>query len=709
MRTSRESPLNTLKTLMTLPDDIRDEIIDLLMRGENVPLEYQRFLFPPERREYELVYGGKEREADILADTMAVPLQPVRTFGAVTSDANDWRNLLIFGDNLQAMKTLLEHKKRGTLKNADGTVGVRLVYIDPPFATKQEFRGTQEQKAYQDKLAGSQFLEFLRKRFILIRELPADDGSLFLHLDWRKGHHAKIIADEVFKENCFTGEVIWKRSTAHAQKQSFGIVHDTIYHYRKTVSQFVWNPQFETHTEAHINKYYKKIDGEGRRYTLGDLTAEGPGPSRVFFGKEIAPPLGTHWRYGQDNIDKLCEQGLIVMTANDRPRYKRYLDTLDGSVIGSLWGDIPPVNSQAGEDTRYPTQKPENLLRRIIESSSNEGDIVLDAFAGSGTTPAVAEKLGRRWIALDSGKFAIHTIQKRMLGLKSEIGNKGKSFTPKPFDLCNAGLYDFATLKTLPWKDWRFFALALFECRDEPHVVNGLSLDGKRRGASVLVFNHEERPGQRVDEEFVQNIHEIVGGRVGDEFCIVAPKAVFDFQQDYLEMDGVRYYALRIPYSFISELHRRSFSALKQPSSEADVNGLVDSYGFDFIVRPTFAFETGLIPHGKGLFTEAYLKITQFQSHSKIKGEVTGDGKEALSMLMLDLNYDGEVFDFDAVFYAHQLAAADWTARFPEENLGEKMMAVFIDIHGNEAQEVIGRELFAPAIDRIEAETSEKE
>ncbi|MDX1931675.1 MAG: hypothetical protein SFU56_03640 [Capsulimonadales bacterium] len=124
---------------MTLPDDIRDEIVDLLMRGEDVPLEYQRFLFPPERREYELVYGGKEREADILADTMAVPLQPVRTFGAATPDATDWRNLLIFGDNLQAMKTLLTMKKRGALKNADGSEGVRRVYIDPPFASKQEF------------------------------------------------------------------------------------------------------------------------------------------------------------------------------------------------------------------------------------------------------------------------------------------------------------------------------------------------------------------------------------------------------------------------------------------------------------------------------------------------------------------------------------------------------------------------------------------
>ncbi len=183
---------------------------------------------------------------------MAVPLQAERTFG---KNGVEWHNKLIFGDNLQVMKTLLEQKKAGTLCNADGTLGVRLIYIDPPFATKQEFRGTQDQKAYQDKVAGAQFLEFLRKRLVLLKELLSDDGSLFLHMDWRKGHHAKLIWDEIFGENCFVGEIIWKRATAHAQKQSFGIVHDTIYHYRKNASSFVWNPQFDAHTQEHIDKY----------------------------------------------------------------------------------------------------------------------------------------------------------------------------------------------------------------------------------------------------------------------------------------------------------------------------------------------------------------------------------------------------------------------------------------------------------------------
>lgn len=164
----------------------KQELIRLLQAGEEISPEWARVLFPPEKREYELVYHGKDREEDIIADTLAVPLQPVRTFGK--NGGNGWQNMLIFGDNLQVMKTLLEMKKAGKLCNADGTSGVRLVYIDPPFATKQEFEGGQDQKAYRDKIIGVEFLEFLRSRLIFMRELLADNGHIFVHVDYRKGH-----------------------------------------------------------------------------------------------------------------------------------------------------------------------------------------------------------------------------------------------------------------------------------------------------------------------------------------------------------------------------------------------------------------------------------------------------------------------------------------------------------------------------------------
>ncbi len=164
----------------------RQELMRLLEKAEELSPEWARILFPPEKREYELVYHGKDRAEDILADTLAVPLQPVRTYG---KNGAEWHNMLILCDNLQGVKTLLEMKKAGKLCNADGTPGVQVVYIDPPFATKQEFTGTQDQKAYQDKIVGVEFLDFLRSRLILLRELLADTGHLFVHVDYRKGHY----------------------------------------------------------------------------------------------------------------------------------------------------------------------------------------------------------------------------------------------------------------------------------------------------------------------------------------------------------------------------------------------------------------------------------------------------------------------------------------------------------------------------------------
>ncbi len=169
--------------------------LKLVETGEELPAEWAREFFPPERREYELVYNGKATEEQILADTMAVPLQPVSTFGR---NGIDWHNQLIFGDNLQALKMLLKMKEDGELVNADGTPGVRLIYIDPPFSTRRDFKGSQDQKAYQDKIAGADFLEFLRKRFVLLKSLLSDDGSIYVHFDQKKGHYAKVLMDEIF-------------------------------------------------------------------------------------------------------------------------------------------------------------------------------------------------------------------------------------------------------------------------------------------------------------------------------------------------------------------------------------------------------------------------------------------------------------------------------------------------------------------------------
>lgn len=672
-------------------DEQRQELIRLLQHEEDISPEWARILFPPEKREYELVYYGKAREEDIIADTLAVPLQPVRTFGG---NGVDWHNMLVFGDNLQAMKTLLEMKKEGRLCNADGTPGVRLVYIDPPFATKEEFRGTEDQKAYQDKISGAVFLEFLRKRLLLIRELLADQASVYIHLDTRKVHYIKTLMDEILGEGRFKNEIIWKRTSAHSDSSTFANVHDTILFYAGSDAMF--SPQYVPYTETYTAERYKHVDGKGRRFADDNLIGTGlKGGGYVYEWKGV----NKNWRCPIETMKQYESQDRLYYTKQGVARIKRYLDELPGMSPLDLWIDIYPVNSQADERMDYPTQKPESLMARIIASSSNQGDIVLDAFPGSGTTCAVAEKLGRRWIGIDCGKLAIYTMQKRMLNLRKEIGNKGAKLDPKPFTLYNAGLYDFSKLKELAWDDWRFFALQLFQCRDERHRVNGIDFDGYRQGASVLVFNHMDKKhkGARITEETIEEIHEVVGSWVGSKVFIIAPALTFDFQQDYINFGKVRYYALRIPYSIIHELHRREFTALKQPSDEMAVNDTVEAVGFDFIRTPELKYKTGR-EKAKGDSAEyGYIKIEIFKSDAIVREPFKKRGNlETLSMVMVDFDYDekSKVFDFDEIYYADEIGKAEWKVRFRVNQLGRKMMIAFLDIYGNEARVLIDRTEF---------------
>ena len=655
--------------------------LKLVETGEELPAEWAREFFPPERREYELVYNGKETEEQILADAMAVPFQPVSTFG---QNGVDWHNQLIFGDNLQAMKMLLKMKEDGGLVNADGSPGVRLIYIDPPFSTRRDFNGSQDQKAYQDKIAGAAFIEFLRKRLVLLKELLSNDGSIYVHLDQRKGHYAKVILDEIFGENFFTNEIIWKRTFSHGDTgqgaQHLGRLHDVILFYKKS-NETVVSSIYTPYSEKYLEDFYKYTDKDGRRYRLVTMT----GPGGAAKGNPFYTVMGVtrYWMYSEKKMHELIRNGEIVQTKPGTvPQRKKYLDTAKGVSLQDIWIDIAPVQGAALERFDYPTQKPEALMERIIKTSSNEGDIVLDAFAGSGTTSAVAEKLKRRWIAIDCGKLAIYTIQKRMLNLRKNIGNTGTPLTAKPFTLYNAGLYDFETLRQLPWESWRFFALKLFECKDEPHKIAGFQMDGKRQGSSVHVFNHFNNKAG-VSRETIADIHTSIGKAVGDRCFIIAPRGAFLFQEDFIEMDGVRYYALRIPYSYINELHRREFSALTQPSDEMAVNETVEAVGFDFIQPPVVELE---IKEKKGTVSA---KIKKFESRARLRGKEKISKHDALSMVMVDYDYNGKVFDLDKVFYAGELKENGWTINLSLKDIKGKVMLVFLDIYGNESRRII--------------------
>ncbi|MCG2757275.1 MAG: site-specific DNA-methyltransferase [Desulfobacteraceae bacterium] len=585
------------------------------------------------------MYAGKEREEDILADTMAVPLQPIKTFG---KNGDDWTNKLIFGDNLQVMKSLLDDP------NVKGRV--KLIYIDPPFATKQEFRGSQDQKAYQDKIVGAKFIEFLRKRLVFLKELLAADGSIYVHLDWKKAHYAKTIMDEIFLEQRFRREIIWTLSGVAGFKSlvnSFVRGHDTIFYYSKT-ENVVFNKEYLPYNESQLRRFTKK-DKYGRHYK----------------------PITKTKRI--------------------------YLDEAKGVPISDVWTDIASFQTvvNSPEITSYPTQKPEKLIERIIKASSNDGDIVLDAFAGSGTTLAVAEKLGLRWIGIDCGKLAIYTMQKRLLNLKSEIGNKGKKLKPKPFTLYHAGLYDFSKLKQLPWKDWRLFALHLFNCRDSKHTVSGIELDGYRGRSDVLVFNYQQDGGVVLDYGFIDDLHAMLGSKVGKQFFIIAPAASVMFLEDYIEKGSVRYYILRIPYSIINELHNRDFEAIKQPIDESQVNDTVDAVGFDFIRAPKVNCKYSMEKPKNQLVEYAAIKISTFKSEAMLKGASQLENRESLSMIMVDFNYDGDIFNLDKVYYASEIEKNSWKVYLPVEEIKGQMMIIYLDIYGNEYREIKGIEDFS--------------
>ena len=619
-------------------DAERKQIIAILKRGEMLSSDWSATLFPNQKRECELVYDGKAREADILAETMSVPLQKTRMFG---NSKNGWNNQLIFGDNLQILKSLLDDKKSGKLCNEDGTPGIRLVYIDPPFSTKQEMKGIGGERGYPDKLLVGEFLEFLRKRLILIRELLSDDGSVYVHLDWRMNSYVRVLLDEVFGKENLINEIVWcYTGPGSPNMKQFNRKHDTIFWYSKSN---LWT----------FNKEDIRVPYKDPNQTLRKAFDSGKGMD-------------------EEEIEKYRERGKVPET----------------------WWDNITIAVRSSQNLGYPTQKPEALLERIIKASSDEGDIVADFFLGSGTTIAVAEKLGRRWIGTDCGKLAIYTTQKRMLNLTKEIGNKGKSLSPKPFALVNAGLYELDKIFNLPGEDWKIFAMRLFECRKEPHTIAGIPMDGKRRGKSVLVYSPDELNGTCIDEDTIQELHANIGRMVSDRVFLIAPDLAFGFLQDYVDMGGVRYYALRIPYSIIHELHRKDFSALRQPDNVADVNNTVDSVGFDFNHSPDIKYQLS-VKKRKGEHSQrAFIKINTFKSSPAIYEEsAVSDCRETLSLVMVDYNFDNKnrVFNFDEVFYGSELKDSEWTVDFEFVKItGSKhIMAIFVDIYGNEARELL--------------------
>src|SRR3989338_7266718 len=371
-------------------------------------------------------------------------------------------NRLIWGDNLLAMQALLSQGYEGK---------INLIYIDPPFDSKADYshkmtipinpsplagegnkkiplppgegkcEGIEftkepsviERLAYKDTWAGGtdSYLDMLYPRLQLMKRLLAEDGSIYVHLDWHVGHYVKVMMDEVFGKENYRNEVVWRKLTAaKAQSNFFSNVKDSIFLYTKS-GNAIFKPQYLKSEKDEQNYPYTE-EKTGRKYGSFDFTQKGAGPARRFENKVLSPPHGKHWIWSQEKIDEALKEGRIIFTSSGLPRVKRYLDEKEGKYLGDLCIDdvVSPLSANSSERLNYDTQKPSALLERIIKASSNEGDIVADFFCGSGTTLAVAEKLNRRWIGCELGKVGIQVTRGRLVEQKS-----------KPFLIENIGNY----------------------------------------------------------------------------------------------------------------------------------------------------------------------------------------------------------------------------------------------------------------------------
>lgn len=339
-------------------------------------------------------------------------------------------NRLIYGDNLLAMAALLA----GNDETPSMRGKVDLIYIDPPFDSKADYRtritlsdgnieqrpAVLEQFAYSDTWSDgtASYLSMLVPRISLMRELLSPKSSLYFHVGWAVSHYVKMILDEIFGRDRFVNQIIWKRQTAHSDTlqgaEHYGRLHDVIFLYTKS-DDYIWNPMYTPYESKYLETHYKSVEpNTGRRFEPDNLT----GPGGAGKGNPYYEFLGVtrHWRYSKERMQQLCEAGRIFQPSPGAvPRYKRYLDEMPGIPLQDMWMDINAINSQARESADYATQKPENLIERLINVSSNEQSIVADFFVGSGTTAAVAERLGRQWIASDLGKPACMISRKRLI------------------------------------------------------------------------------------------------------------------------------------------------------------------------------------------------------------------------------------------------------------------------------------------------------
>jgi len=655
-----------------LTEEEKKLIIEALNNNIEPPAELMTKLFPGLAEKFDvakldrakivtLEYAGKRSEAAILNQGSPTdagsPLQVERCFkgGSLTGETqldlfkkaksgtdDNWQNLIVQGDNLQFLKTCYRNADPLIKDRVKGKV--KLFCIDPPFATRSDFKGSGDEKSYSDKVNSAEFIEGLRERLIYMRETLADDGSIYVHLDWKMSHYMKPIMDEIFGVANFLNDVIWYYRRWNIESNLFARNHDTLLFYVKKYGQHTFNNMFIPKSEK--------------------SSAQGKAWKSVF-----------------------NDEGKRVSVQTDEPT--------KGVPMPDVW-EISMINPVALErkQVNYPTQKPEALLERIILASSNPGDLVMDIFGGSGTTAAVAEKLGRRWIVCDFGKHAIYTMQKRMLriGESKALGNdtsKNQKYgkLPKPFCVVSTGAYDFSRIMKLRENKDAYidFVLGLFQSsRDEKDLSGKYRLTnifGEKDGDPVEVYpvwDDEYLKNIRIDEKYLKGIILQSRGKLKGNYYIITPETctvVGDTTMKNSAGNDVHFKMLKFPYKILEDVSR-NFQIQQQPSSQENVNNLINSTGFYF--NDDVEIEVERIKQG--------LKITQFETKILDKQGERLKGLDGLAMLLVDIDYDGKIFDMDRTVFAKDISD---DGKIRMTGLTESVAVIAIDKHGNESKPFI--------------------
>lgn len=644
------------------PED-KSKLIEALNKGVEPSPDLLPKLFPGTAEKFDvqaldrakiptLEYSGKRSKASILAEAGAgigaAPLQNVRCFGDIKNGG--WRNLIVQGDNLQFLKTCYKNVDPLVKNKVKGKV--KLIYIDPPFATKSDFGGKDGQRSYADKVDTAEFIESLRERLIYLRELLAEDGNIYLHLDQKMSHYVKTIMDEVFEKSRFRNEIIWRYRRWPAPQKNFQKMHDTILRYSKG-NDWPWTQLFESKSESTLKAF-------------GDTK------------------LST----------EITDRGTVKKIRTD--------EKSEGTYLSDVW-EIPMLQGSASQERdlagNYPTQKPETLLDKIIESSTKKGDLIMDIFAGSGTTATASEKLDRRWIVCDFGKHAIYTMQRRILrigeskALVDEQDKSGKVIVkkgdpykkaPKPFCIISSGAYDFSHVMDLRKHKETYidFVLGLFQLArddDKAKKYKLANIYALKDGDPVEVYpiwDDQFLKEVKIDLGYLRGIIAQSGGKLKGDYFIITPESCANIGDTVVKNpDGkdVNFQMLTFPYKVLEDISR-TLELQEQPSSQDNVNNLITSTAFYFNEDVTL----------KAKRVKGGLQIIKFETKILNKEGQRFEGFSGIAMLLVDLDYESKKpFDMDVTVFAKEIGE-DGLVKI--DNLTKKVGLIAIDKHGNESK-----------------------